>query len=81
MSSREADESVPETGRDKPRMRTEDMPSYTPQGRDEPTGEDVAQELPSYTPQGRTDSEGSETTKAGGNQGDPAPTGQGQKKP
>jgi len=33
----------PTTGREKPRMRTEDMPSYTPQGRDEPVDGEIAE--------------------------------------
>ncbi|WP_337174263.1 hypothetical protein [Paludisphaera sp.] len=72
MPSRETDASAPETGREKPQMRPEDMPSYTPQGRDEPTGEDVAQELPSYTPQGRVDSDEPEKADEQGRQGGPS---------
>jgi hypothetical protein len=71
----------PDTGREKPRMRTEDMPSYTPQGRDEPTGEGLAQSMPSYTPQGRTDSQEPNSADDQGRQGNTAPTGQGRKKP
>jgi hypothetical protein len=71
----------PDTGREKPRMRTEDMPSYTPQGRDEPTGEGLAREMPSYTPQERTDSEEPEQAGEDGRSGNTAPTGQGRMKP
>src|SRR4051795_8635033 len=71
----------PRTGREKPRMRTEDLPSYTPQGRDEPTGEGLAERMPSYTPQGRTESEEPEQADEDGRQGNTAPTGQGRMKP
>jgi hypothetical protein len=47
----------PETEGEKPRMRTEDMPSYTPQGRAEPAEGEIANEAPSYTPQEPLDSD------------------------
>jgi hypothetical protein len=71
----------PETGREKPKLRTEDMPSYTTQGRDELTGEGLAQSMPRYTPQGRTDSEEPGSADDQGRQGNTAPTGQGRMKP
>jgi hypothetical protein len=53
---------------------------YTLQGRDEPTGEGLAEQPPSDTPQGRTDSEEPEQADEDGRQGNTAPTGQGRMK-
>ncbi len=55
MSDREQDID-PRTGRQKPRMRTEDLPSYTPQGRTDDEPGKIAREAPNATPQGRADS-------------------------
>jgi hypothetical protein len=47
--------------RESTRIRPEDLPGYTPQGRSEPSDEDFAANLPGYTPQGQIDSEEDES--------------------